>query len=363
VFFATEREALNVARTEARALFQRTGTKPKVLSAENAATFWGELGYAFRLVLEEKEIIVFAVLQWVVIAAFYMIWTRVLDWIPDSVWQEIARSTNDDIAFTFLNLFLLGWSFLVVAVASYPISLLNAAMTAAHYLRNAGQASTVHRCLELAARNLGRLWVFTTIDAWITVNAIIDRLPRKRNNRTPLDELLYYAWKIGTIGVVPALVAGKGYLEAAKDSVSLLTAKPLRAIGIRMGYSLMCWIIGVSAYAGAAWWFMTMDDDVGGKANGIYEFYVLMAVPIVIAVGATTVLIRPFYLVTVSRFYTDVIPVAHDLTSPAAGKGSRMLGVTFAVLLGTLMALYFFGDALGVAGWIERLAAKDLGRR
>ena len=57
MFFAAEREALNVARTEARALFQRTGTKPRVLSAENAATFWGELGYAFRLVLQEKEIV------------------------------------------------------------------------------------------------------------------------------------------------------------------------------------------------------------------------------------------------------------------------------------------------------------------
>jgi hypothetical protein len=362
VFFAAEREALNVARTEARALFQRTGTRPKVLSAANAATFWGEAGYAFRLVLQEKEIIVFAILQWVVIAAFYMIWTRVLDWIPDSVWQEIARA-DEDIAFTLLNLVFLGWSFLVVAVASYPISLLNAAMTAAHYLRNAGQASTVHRCLELAARNLGRLWVFTTIDAWITVNAIIDRLPRKRNNRTPLDELLYYAWKIGTIGVVPALVAGKGYLEAAKDSVALLTAKPLRAIGIRMGYSLVCWIIGISAYAGGAWWFMTMGDDYGSKANGIYEFYVLMAVPIVIAVGATAVLIRPFYLVTVSRLYTDVIPVDHDLTSPTSGKGSRMLGVVFGVLLATLMALYLFGDALGIDDWIERLALKDLGLR
>ena len=106
---------------------------------------------------------------------------------------------------------------MVVTVASYPIAILNAAMTATHYLRSAGQSSSIAKCFNLAFKHLGRLWVFTTIDAWITVNAILDRLPRKRGRRTAFDELLYYAWKIGTIGVVPALVAGKGYIDAAKD--------------------------------------------------------------------------------------------------------------------------------------------------
>ncbi len=200
MLFASQREALNVARNDAREIFDKIGTKPKVLSAQNFSTFWGELGYSLKLILAEKEIVFFAALQWLVIGLAYLIWTQILDWIPDHVWDELRRSSDDRVTFTLTNLVFLGWSFFVVAVASYPISLLNAAMTAAHYLRSAGQTSTIAKCLNLAFKNLGRLWVFTTIDAWITVDAILDRLPRKRGRRTAFDELLYYAWKIGTIG-------------------------------------------------------------------------------------------------------------------------------------------------------------------
>lgn len=358
MLFAAQREALNVARDEARGIFDRTGAKPRVLSAQNFSTFWGELGYSMKLILEEREIVFFAALQWLVIGLAYTIWTQILDWIPDSVWAQVGKDDND-VTFTLLNLALLGWSFFVVAVASYPISILNAAMTAAHYLRRSGQTSTVANCFNLAFKNLGRLWVFTTIDAWITVNAILDRLPRKRRNRTALDELLYYAWKIGTIGVVPALVAGKGYTEAAKDSVSLLRTKPVRAIGIRMGYSLICWIIGVAAYVGGFYYFIAFHEHAN-KANMIHSFYLLMALPIVIAVGVTSVLVRPFYLVMVSKLYTDVVPVDREATTLSADSKLDAPALIFAVLLGVLLALYFFGDQLGIRDWIESLAATDI---
>jgi hypothetical protein len=359
MFFSSEREALNVALDGARAIFDTSGAKPKVLSAQNVSTFWRELGYSFKLILDEKEILFFAALQWLVIALAYVLWTKVLDWIPDQVWDEVAKSGDDRISFTLLNLALLGWSFLVVTVASYPIAILNAAMTATHYLRSAGQSSSIARCFNLAFKHLGRLWVFTTIDAWITVNAILDRLPRKRGRRTAFDELLYYAWKIGTIGVVPALVAGKGYIEAAKDSVSLLKNQPVRTIGIRMGFSLICWIIGIAAYVGGAFYMMGAHGPAR-RANDVYNFYLLMAVPIVIAVGVTAVVVRPFYLVMVSKLYTDVVPVDRDAIVPMSGKKFDVLAVIFATLLFILLAFYFFGEQLGIVAWIESLAARDL---
>lgn len=359
MFFASERQELNVARDEAREFFDKTGTKPKILSGENVSTFFGELGYAVRLIVEEKEIIFFAILQWVTIGLAYTIWTQILDWIPDSVWEQVSRDDNE-ISFTLLNLVLLGWSFFVVAVASYPISLLNAAMTAVHYLRSAGEASTIARCFSMAFRNLGRLWVFTTIDAWITVNAILDRMPRKRNNRTALDELLYYAWKIGTIAIVPALVAGKGYIEAAKDSVSLLKEKPGRAIGIRMGYSLICWIIGIAAYGGSIYYFIMVHDG-SSTVNEVYRFYLMMAVPIIIAVGVTSVVVRPFYLVMVSKLYTDTVPIDRSVVALETERKFDVPAFIFAILLAILVAFYFFGDELGIRTWIEYLAAKDMG--
>lgn len=364
MFFAPQREALSVARTEARDIFDKIGTTPKVLSTRNISTFWAELGYSVKLILAEKEIFFFAILQWLVIVIAYLLWTQMLDWIPDSVWNEIGRASDkkDDGSFTLLNLALLAWTFLIVTVASYPIAILNAAMTAAHYLRSAGQTSTIAKCFNLAFRHLGRLWVFTTIDAWITVSAILDRLPKKNGRRTPLDELLYYAWKIGTIGVVPALVAGKGYVDAAKDSIALLRSHPGRAIGIRMGYSLICWIIGIAAYAGSAYYLMAHGHPQAGRANEVYTFYVTLVVPVFIAVGVTAVLVRPFYLVMVSRLYTDVITIDKEASAQTPSTKFDMLAFVFAVLLCTLLALYFFGDHLGIRGAIEALAARDLAR-
>ncbi len=358
--FAAERAALNLARDEAKEIFERSGGKPEIVSSRNLATFTGELGHSFRLVLQEKEIVFFAMLQWLVIAAAYLVWTQVLDWIPDSVWEE-ARKKDSKITFTLINLVLLGWSFLVVAVASYPLSLFNAAITAVHYLRSAGETSTIARCLNLAFRNLPKLWIFTTIDAWITVNAILDRLPRRNGKRTALDELIYYAWKIGTIGVVPALVAGRGFIDAAKDSVALLSAKPGRAIGIRMGYSLICWVIGVLAYLGGLAFAMRWGNSIGA-ANGVYSFYLLMAAPIFVAVGITAVVVRPFYLVMVARLYSEVVPLSRlpDPDMREASRGMDYVALLFAVLFCVTIAFYFFGDQLGLRGWIERLAERDL---
>ncbi|MGE3144237.1 MAG: hypothetical protein AB7K35_01480 [Pseudorhodoplanes sp.] len=359
MIFAAERAALNAAEEEVRAQFERAGTTPQILSTGNLSTFAREFGYAIRLVANEKEIVFFAALQWAVIGVAYLVWIQVLDWIPDHVWEKVSNSDNE-ITFGLLNTVLLAWSFLVVAVASYPISLLNAAITAAHYLRSAGERSTMAGCLDLATRHLGRLWVFTTIDAWVTVTAIVDRLPSKRNRRTALDEFLYYAWKIGTIGIVPALVAGKGYAEAAKDSVALLTAKPARTIGIRMGYSLICWIIGVATYLGALAYLMRHPGF--DKVNEVYNFYLLMAVPILIAVALTAVLVRPFYLVMVSKLYTDQVPVQRAAVSQPGSRSVDTMAAIFVTLFCFLLVVTVFAEPLGVRAFIEWVAHIDYGR-
>jgi hypothetical protein len=70
--------------------------------------------------------------------------------------------------------------------------------------------------------------MFHTADAWITVNMILERLP-KRNMPSPeemaLKEALYYAWKVGTIGVPASLLTGNGLIEAGEESISLVKNK------------------------------------------------------------------------------------------------------------------------------------------
>lgn len=357
------------AQTGAADVFRERRLKPSVLDTQNLPVFFKELGQAIRLVMEEKEIIVFAALQWVIIAIAYVLWTAMLDWIPDSVWTEVAarkESDGEGVEFILVNLVLLGWSFAVVAVASYPLSALNSAMIHAHFLRASGRPSTVWACIDLAFRNLGRMWFFTTIDAWITVTAIMDRLPRRGKGRTLAKEALYYAWKIGTIGVLPALAAGRGHIDAAGESLQLLKKAPFRAIAIRMGYSLLCWIVGISSYGGTIW-YLSAFGNLDKEPNWVYDFYVLMAIPIVIAVGVVAVLVRPFYLIMVAKLYTDVVqlpPLPEKPETPDQMSLTELivLGV-FVFLFVFLLVMYLLGDHLGVRAWIEGLAMQDMLRQ
>ena len=126
-----------------------------------------------------------------------------------------------------------------------------------------------------------------------------------------------------------------------------------------MGYSLICWIIGVTAYIGGFYYFVMVDDGVTGRTNEVYKFYVMMALPIVIAVGITAVLLRPFYLIMVSKFYTDVIPLHKDASTLTLDRKFNALALVFSIMLCVLLAMYFFGDQLGVRAWVERLAQMD----
>lgn len=363
MFFKKQIAALDEARDEAKSLFAVTSRAPSLMDGKNIDTFFGELGQSAKLIIEEPEIILFAVLQWFVIGAAYFLWTQVLDWIPDSVWQELAQASDEgkDSGEGLINLLLLGWSFVVVALASYPLSLLNAAIIAVHYLRSSGQPSTIGTALSIAMRNMGRLWIFSTIDAWITVNAIVDRLPKKNDNgrrRTAMDEVLYYAWKIGTFGVVPALVAGRGFIDAAKDAVTLLKENTGRVVGIRLGYSLIAWIVGVLAYLGALYWFAVVGGPEQGvdAANGIYNFYMLMGGPIVVAVGVLNVCVRPFYMIMLARVYTARFPYSPPEKASYEPEGANALALFFVVFLVSFLAITLFAEPLGFSGWVEGLA-------
>ncbi len=315
---------------------------------------------------KEPEILFFALVQWLVIWIAYLAWVQMLNWIPDELWNAVRSASENDRkdAFTLVNLVLLAWSFLIVSVASYPIGLCNAAMVAVHDLRTSGQQVTVARCLAIADRHLGRIWLFTLIDGWITVNAIMARLPKKHQHRTALDELLYYAWKVATMGVVPALVNGRDFVAAGRDSIKLLEWQPQRALGLRMGYSAVCWIIGIAAYLFAV--LLLRNGWSVGRAHYIYDVYLLMAIPLFVAAGIVTVAIRPVYLLSVARFYTDANDVTREVNKDIASVPgwldllSSRNALLFLVVFAAVFLAVFFGDHIGLTAWIERLARQDL---
>ncbi len=352
-------------RGEAQQIMTAQGLKPSVLSMTNLGTFFQEIGYAFALIMREKEILFFAVMQWVVISIAYSMWTQILDVIPDSVWQAVAKASEEDrdSGFQLIGMVLLGWSFIVVVLASYPLALLNAAIIAVHFLNSRGVESTIPKAIAIASRQMGRQWTFTAIDAWITVWAILDRMPRKRNNRKLTDELLYYAWKIGTFGIMPGLVAGKGFIEAGKTSIMMLKDQPGRVLGVRMGYSLIAWIVGITAYIGAIYWFCVAGDDGGiQKANALFNFYTLMILPIALSVGFLAVFIRPFFMIMLARLYTEQSPYIEPAKDSHPHEGSNFVTAIFVLSLMAFLGVFLFGEQLGLHAWVESLAARDFAR-
>jgi hypothetical protein len=371
-FFSVER-MLSPMTGEAADVIRKNGGASGIKTGRHIGSFFGNLGGVFRLIREEPEILLFALLQWGCITLAYMGWVQALDWIPDSVWEEVRRANDEDrdSGFALVNLFLIGWSFVMVVCVSFPLSILSAGMVAVHALRHEGYESTFFYALWRGMRNVGQQWVFTSVDAWITVKAIFDRLPKKNNRhrRTIADEVLYYAWKLGTMGIVPAMVYGHGLLGAAKDSLVMIKRAPGRAIAIRFGYSGICWIVGIATYVAAMIYGCAMGLNSDSE-NFIYTFYFYMTVPIFISVGVISVLVRPFFLLMVAKLYTDVME-PKGLLDGAAGAEVKSMEDTApvwpvfffagAILFAVLTAI-FMADEIGLTAWIERLAAEDFAR-
>lgn len=271
------------------------------------SSFSSRIGYALSLGLKEKEIFFFALLQWVSIGIGYLLWIQMLDWIPEEVWRSAAESDQSSMA----DWALFAWSFVCVGAVAFPVGILTGCMGATHFLHKQGRESTVATCLKLVLPQSWSLWSFHWIDGWVTVNQILERLPKKNDRATlaqrVLSEALYYAWKLGISGMFPSIVTGNNLMKAGKNSVVFVKDNFLEVAKLRAGYSALCWIIGIGAYLGAILLFMTVDIvPEGDKVYAhIYNFYFWAAVPILIAVAIVMLFLRPIYVLALCDLYSD----------------------------------------------------------
>ncbi len=317
-----------------------------IWSKKNFSEFSERSTYASSLIFKEGEILLFSILQWVAIGLVYYIWVQMLEWIPNEVWESHSE-INDKL----LNLALLFWSFICVALAAYPISILTGAMGAAHFLRQQGHSSTIASCLKLAFSNSKKLWMFHTADGWITVNMILERLPKQRMpspEEMAMKEAMYYAWKVGTIGVPAALLTGKGLIEAGKQSISLVKNKLWDVLRLRGGYSMACWIIGITAYLGSIIFFINCHG-LFHSGHKIYSFYFWMGVPILIAVGVIELFVRPLFVIASCKLYSDYLKERGESTalSNLPGKGVSAF-VVFVVLCGIILTVFLYREKIGL---------------
>jgi hypothetical protein len=323
------------------------------LRRENLAEFGRRSARAISLIVREKEILVFSMLQWVAIAVAYYVWVQILAWIPAETWNSASKLEE-----TWLNVAVTAWSLLCVAAAAYPIAVLTGAMGAAHFLREQGLPSTVPACLRLALPNSTRLWVFHAIDAWLTVQMILERMPKKGHFKAAAiaqraaAEALYYAWKVGTIGVPPALLAGRSLADAGKESVALVRKRTWEVARLRGGYSAICWIIGLATYFGSLAFLVAYPSPVAGQ-QGVSTFYLWAGIPILIAVGMIKLLVRPVYVIASCQLYSEFLEQKGG--APVRLEGSRGWGAhafaAFVALCVLVLLVALYRDEIGLT-WI-----------
>ena len=175
---------------------------------QSAGSFFSRTARAYALILKEPEIILFSLLQGLAIFIGYIVWSQMLHWIPPEVWESVHEEDGASLA----DLALLAWGFVCVGILTLPIGFLTACMGSTHILNSQGKESTVPRCFKFVFPKIWSIWIFSWVDGWITVNMIVKRLPSRdapsATERVFL-EAMYYAWKVGTAGVIPSLLIFK----------------------------------------------------------------------------------------------------------------------------------------------------------
>ena len=202
--------------------------------AEGLKSYFAYLrGVLYMIICGDKDIIAFALLQWSSIAVGYYLWVQMLSWIPAEVWRSAEHSRHASL----VDLILIAWSFVCVGIAALPLGIF-CPYRVVYFLRRQGYPGTMAACLSIVLPEVWPLWIFTWVDGWITVNQILERLPKKNDHETfaqkALSEALYFAWKLGTIGILPALITGRGLVESCRDSISVVKAKFVDAAKLRL---------------------------------------------------------------------------------------------------------------------------------
>ena len=249
------------------------------------ARFWERVRHAGALLREEPEILGFAVLQWICVMLVYALWMWLVDEMPG------------EFGFFFSTI-------VCLVLVGLPVGFFTACIGAVHFLRRAGEPSSIPACIRLVAPKVWPLWAFAALDVGFTVYQVLDRMPSKRQRSAAdraLSEALYYAWKLATIGILPAILAGRPLRKAAEESADLVRQRLADAALLRIGYSTVCWILGIAVYAST----LVAVNVHGFATPDSFGYYTWLVGPIVVALAFILLFARPVYVLASCELYHD----------------------------------------------------------
>ena len=329
----------------------------------NYKDFTSRIGYALQLGLKEKEIFFFGLMQWIAIIIACLLWVQILFWIPQPVWESMnaceARGEEDCSAGITIPLMIWGW--VCILLAAFPVGILSSAMGTAHFLHKSGQESTVLKCLHVAFSNAWITWSFHYVDGLITVRQIISRFPSKNDHRTPAqiaaEEAAYYAWKVGSAGMLPNIVLGNGLVLSAKNSLKFLKANVGEILKLRMAYSAICWVLGILACIGGGILLAFMGDALyttaGVHSSG--EIYLFFIIPVGIALSVVMVILRPIYILSLCDMYSEYLYKNNaEVPLPSDPSNGKKAAVIFLLLSLAILGVSLLRDEISLTKMLSR---------
>ena len=347
----------------------------KNLPKGNSKDFTSKIGYAISLGFKEKEIFLFGIMQWVFVLLAYVLWLQMLSWIPQPVWDEIGQciDSGQENCTVLADIPLVLWGWFCILLAAFPIGIFSSAMGSAHFLHKQKKESTTIKCLQASLSNSWATWSFHFIDGWITVRQIISRLPAEDEHETPIqrearllrqakEEALYYAWKVGTAGVLPSMVLGNNLLTSGKNSIKFVKAKFADILKLRAAYSSICWVVGIAAYIGAIILMFLMGDEVYANSGNldIVKIYQYMLIPIGVATMVVVIFLRPIYILTLCNLYSDYIEAIGEKpilpNDPSVGRKALFVFLFICLLM---ILVILFRDQIGLT---EVLSSTEIGK-
>ncbi len=340
-------------RSQAKSVLEEKDKPGKMVSLGG---FFSESARSLRFILSEKENITFALLQLIAIGLCYYLWIEILNWIPEDVWEQIGKSNRKHGG--LIDLIVLGWGFVCVGLATYPIGIFTSCICASFILRFSGRQSTVLECLKIALHHSNTIWIFSWIDGWWTVKRILERLPKK-NDRTSLstkifNELIYQAWKLVSLGFIPAIIGGRNVKEAGADSLAMLKNRFISVAKLRFGYSSVCWIVGILCYVSIIFFIVRFPSNLQIRGSMVYSFYMLAGLPMLLNLAIIMLLFRPLYLISACRIYVNYAR-DNNVHLKLPSNSPKILSSIIAFLLLCLFAtiIIYFRDELGITKILE----------
>ena len=325
-------------------------------------TFTSRIRYALMLGLKEKEIFFFGLLQLLVIMVGYIFWLQVLNWIPQDIWNEVQACIDrgEDDCTGLIDIALYLWGMAIVVIISFPVGILSCSIGTTHFLVSRNEESTVLKCLNASFSNAWAIWKFHAIDGYITIDRILERLPKDDDTRTPADKALeeaaYYAWKVGTAGMVPNLILGNKLIPSGISSINFVKSKFKEVASLRGAYSSICWLIAILSYIGAIILTAVFEDQLTLSTGEIEigAFYNYMIIPICFATLSVVVVLRPLYIISICDLYSDYLEEnKEEAELPDNPTKGRSALITFVILMMLLIFLSSFGLDIGLGQFLE----------